>query len=171
MYLIFEIVLKMKPTQQNQELRHIVRIANTDLNGEKPIGHMLTKIKGVSYMFSNLICRLALIDPTAKAGVLSETQIEKIENVITNPLKAGAPAWMLNRRYDPDDGADKHLISTNLTFVTDNDIKFMKKIKSYKGVRHIHGLPVRGQRTRSNFRKNKGKVMGVQKTKTAPKAE
>ncbi len=45
----------------------------------------------------------------------------------------------------------------------------MKKIKSYKGVRHMFGLTVRGQRTRSNFRKNKGKVrLGVTRKKAEP---
>ncbi len=39
----------------------------------------------------------------------------------------------------------------------------MRKIKSYKGVRHSSGLPVRGQKTKSNFRKNKGKVASVKK--------
>ena len=40
-------------------------------------------------------------------------------------------------------------------------MKTQKKIKGYKGIRHMLGQPVRGQRTRGNFRKNKGKVMGV----------
>ena len=39
----------------------------------------------------------------------------------------------------------------------------MKKIKSYRDIRHALGLPVRGQRTKSNFRKNKGKVLGVRR--------
>jgi small subunit ribosomal protein S13 len=39
----------------------------------------------------------------------------------------------------------------------------MKKIRSYKGMRHAYGLPVRGQRTKSKFRKNKGKVKGVKR--------
>jgi small subunit ribosomal protein S13 len=43
----------------------------------------------------------------------------------------------------------------------------MKRIRSYKGVRHSLGLPVRGQRTRSNFRKNKGKVLGVKRKEGA----
>jgi small subunit ribosomal protein S13 len=51
----------------------------------------------------------------------------------------------------------------------------MKKIRSYKGVRHMLGQPVRGQKTKSNFRKNKGSAsLGVQRKKVAapaPKAE
>ena len=56
-----------------------------------------------------------------------------------------------------------HLLTGNLTFYKENDIKRMKKIKSLKGMRHQKGLPVRGQRTKSHFRKNKGKVVGVAK--------
>jgi small subunit ribosomal protein S13 len=56
-----------------------------------------------------------------------------------------------------------HIITTDLAFIKDNDIKMMKKIRCYRGVRHIRGLPVRGQNTRSKFRKNKGKAMGVKR--------
>ncbi len=77
-------------------------------------------------------------------------------------MKFGTPVWMLNRRKDLELGEDRHLITSDLTFTQDNDIKMLKKIRSYKGVRHILGQPVRGQRTKSNFRKNKGKVhLGV----------
>ncbi|MCX8147635.1 MAG: 30S ribosomal protein S13, partial [Candidatus Woesearchaeota archaeon] len=50
-----------------------------------------------------------------------------------------------------------------IDFFTGSDIKRLKIIKCYRGIRHIEGLPVRGQRTKSNFRKNKGKVMGVKR--------
>jgi len=46
------------------------------------------------------------------------------------------------------------------------DIKRLKKVKSYRGMRHAFGLPVRGQRTRSHFRK--GRSVGVQKKKVKP---
>ena len=78
---------------------------------------------------------------------------------------------MLNRRNDPEDGSDKHLLSSDLKFTVENDIKMMKKIKCYKGVRHSLGQPVRGQRTKSNFRRNKGKVMGVVRKAVAPAAK
>src|SRR3989339_167587 len=119
--------------EQKQELKYFVRIANTDLDGNKQIGNSLIKIKGINFMISNAICNAAGIQKTKKTGYLS------------------------------DDNVDRHLLSTNLSFTQDNDIKMMKKIKSYKGVRHSLGLPVRGQRTRSNFRRNKGKVMGVKR--------
>ncbi len=76
---------------------------------------------------------------------------------------------MLNRRKDVETGEDKHIVTTDINFVNDNDIKVMKMIRCYKGIRHSMGLPVRGQKTRSNFRKNKGKVMGVKRSKKTGK--
>ena len=148
---------------EEQELKYFVRIANTDLDGNKSIQNALTKIKGLSFMFSNAILNVARIEKTKKAGYLSDEQANKIDEIIKEPAKFGIPSWLFNRKRDPEDGTDRHLVSSTLTFVQDNDIKMMKKMKSYKGIRHSLGLPVRGQRTRSNFRRNKGKVMGVKK--------
>jgi small subunit ribosomal protein S13 len=143
--------------EEQKDFKHIVRVMNTDLDGAKPIGHALGKIKGVSFMFSNAICKLTKIPATKKTGYLSEDEVKKLNEAISNPLSIEVPLWMLNRRNDPDTGEDMHLIGTDLRFVTENDVKMMKKIRSYKGVRHSHGQPVRGQRTKSNFRTNKGK--------------
>jgi len=154
----------MEQKTEKEDFRHFVRIANTDLNGAKPIISSLRQIKGVSFMFSNLICHLANINKQKRTGDLNDEEIKKINDIVNNPLKFNAPSWMLNRRKDFETGEDKHLISADLTFTQDNDIKIMKKIKSYKGVRHILEQPVRGQRTKSNFRRNKGKVhLGVKK--------
>jgi len=151
------------PEQPKQELKYFVRISNTDLDGNKPILHALTKIKGVSFMFSNVVLGVAGIEKTKKTGYLTESEAAKIDEIIKEPSKFKIPEWLFNRKRDPEDGTDKHLTGTSLTFTQENDIKMMKKIKSYKGIRHMLGLPVRGQRTRSNFRKNKGKVMGVKR--------
>ncbi len=154
---------KEQKQESQQELKYLVRIVNTDLDGNDQAYNGLTKIKGIGFMFSNAICNIANIEKTKKVGYLSENEITKIDEIIKNPLKYGFPSWMTNRRKDPEDNLDKHLVTSTLTFTQDNDIKMMKKIKSYRGIRHSHGLPVRGQRTRSNFRKKKGIVMGVKK--------
>ena len=153
--------------EQKQELKYFVRIANTDLDGNKPIRHSLTKIKGISFMFSNAICGIAGIEQAKKTGYLSDDEVSRIDEVIKEPSKFRMPSWLFNRKKDPEDNADKHLLGPALTFTQDNDIKMMKKMKSYKGIRHSLGLPVRGQRTRSNFRRNKGKVMGVKRKGSA----
>jgi small subunit ribosomal protein S13 len=152
-----------------EELKHLVRIANTDMKGTQQILYGLKRVKGVGFMFANAVCKMTKIDPTKKAGALSDEEIKKLEFVIKNPLKHNFPVWMLNRRKDMDTGEDKHLSTSDLRFTLDTDIKQMKKIKSYRGIRHMFGLPVRGQRTRSNFRPNKGKVKGVQRSKVGKK--
>lgn len=147
-----------------QEFKHLVRIANTDLDGNKPIYKALTKINGIGFMFSNMLCSLTNIDKNIKAGYLTDEQAKKLDDAIKTPEKFNVPSWMFNRRKDIEDGKDKHLVTGDLKFAQETDVKMMKKIKSYKGMRHAFGLPVRGQKTRSNFRKNKGKVsLGVKK--------
>ena len=93
-------------------------------------------------------------------------EVKKIAEILRDPAAFNIPTWMFNRRKDYDTGADQHLLSSSLDFAHEMDIKRMKKTKSYKGLRHQWGQPVRGQRTKSNFRKNKGKVtLGVVKKK------
>ena len=153
--------------EQKPELKYFVRIANTDLDGNKPIQHALIKIKGISFMFSNAVLNVADIEKTKKAGYMTDNEAAKIDDVLKDPSKFGIPYWLFNRKRDPEDNTNKHLTGSTLSFTQDNDIKMMKKIKSYKGIRHSLGLPVRGQRTKSNFRKNKGKVLGVRKKEGA----
>jgi len=148
------------------DFRHIVRIVNTDLKGEKKVLMALQKIRGINYMFSNFICYSSKVDPLKITGKLSSDEITRLENVIRNPAKYNCPSWMMNRRKDYETGQDMHLITIDWDLTIDNDIKRMKKVRSYRGVRHMIGQPVRGQRTKSNFRKNKGKLsLGVIKKK------
>ena len=151
--------------EESKEFKHILRVVNTDLDGGKPVVHALKKIKGVSFMFANLVCNVAGVDKTKKVGYLSDSETQKIEEVIVNPAKFNVPVWMLNRRKDYESGEDKHLLGSDLNFQNDNDIKRLKMIKAYKGMRHAAGLPVRGQKTKSNFRRNKGKGLGVKRKK------
>ncbi len=164
----------MAQAAPQQELRYLVRIANTDLKGDRALGIGLTQIRGISHMFSHMVCSFAGLDATMKTGSLSDEQVKKIEEVISHPLKHGAPSWMLNRRKDIETGADMHLLGGDLKFAQENDIKLLKKIKSWRGFRHGQGLPCRGQRTRSNFRKSKSRGkggLGVTRAKAAPAAK
>ena len=138
----------------------LIRIMNTDLNGEKDIYNALTKIKGVGFQFSNALCYILKFDKQIKVNELSKDQIKTIEDFIKNPE---LQTFLLNRRKDYDSGEDKHLSTTDLKFRKDFDIKRLQKIKSYRGLRHSAGLPVRGQRTKAHFRR--GKAVGVSKKK------
>lgn len=159
------------PEQQTQPtLRHLVRVAQTDLDGKKTLLFALSKIKGIGVTFANAVCNLAQIDSTRKTGTLNDADVAKLEKVINYPIDNGMAPWLLNRRRDIETGTDKHVITGDLMFNTENDIKFMKRIKCYKGIRHILGQPVRGQRTRSKFRKNKGNVIGVKRSAGAKKS-
>ncbi|MBW2993483.1 30S ribosomal protein S13 [Candidatus Woesearchaeota archaeon] len=150
---------------EEKEFRHIVRIANTDIDGKKGIAVGMRKIKGIGFQFANMVCSLAKVSKRKRIGDISDGEIQRIEAVIKDPAKHGAPSWMMNRRRDYESNEDKHLILADLKFTQDNDIKMMRKIKAYKGVRHSLGLTVRGQRTKGHFRKNIGKVLGVKKKK------
>ena len=146
-----------------KQIRQIVRISGVDLDGDKSLNTQLTNVKGVGVSYANMICNLVSIDKLKKSGDLTEEEIKRIEDALANPSNFGAPSWMLNRQKDPETGKDIHIVSNDLKFVQENDIKLMRKIKSYKGTRHSSGLPARGQKTKSNFRKNKGKVAGVKR--------
>lgn len=142
-----------------KETGKIIRIMQTDVSGEKQLYPGLTKIKGVSWSFSNALCNKLGLDKKRKIDSLSAEEIKKIEEFIKNP---DLPAFLLNRRKDFDTGKDLHLLGTDLDLRKDFDIKRLKKIRSYRGLRHALGQPVRGQRTRSHFRQ-KGKSVGVLK--------
>lgn len=154
-----------KPNVQDENFKHIIRIANVDLPGEKVIRIALSEIKGIGINFADALCNVANVNKSARTGKLTDEEIKRLNEILGNPLAYNIPVWMLNHQKDFETGENKHILSGTLQFVQDNDIKRLKKIKTYKGVRHIHGQPVRGQRTKSNFRKNKGKVVGVAKKK------
>jgi small subunit ribosomal protein S13 len=141
------------------QLREIVRVATTDLDGSKPIGLAITKIKGISYAMSKAICNSAGIDPRKNLGSFTPDELSKIEKIIKSPKDFGIPIWLCNRRNDLKTGEDMHLSGADLIVAHKFDIQGQIDIKSHKGIRHMLGLPVRGQRTRSNFRK--GRSMGV----------
>ena len=150
--------------------KHIVRVANVDLPGPKKIRFALTNIKGVGINFADAVCIVAKVKRTEPAGNLSDNEVQKLNDVVNNPKQHGIPGWMFNRKKDDETGEDKHVLTGTLNYVHENDLKRLKKIKTLRGVRHQKGLPVRGQRTRSNFRKSKGKVVGVTKKQAQPAA-
>lgn len=154
--------------EQKPNFKYIVRVANVDVQGNRPTNIALTQIKGIGINLANIVCICANVDRAEKAGNLDDEQVKKLNQVVGNLAAHGLPSWLFNRRKDYDTGNDMHLLTGNITFYRENDIKRLKKIKSLKGVRHGKGLPVRGQRTKSHFRTNKGKVVGVEKKKIAP---
>ncbi|MDI9618742.1 30S ribosomal protein S13 [Methanothermobacter sp.] len=146
-----------------EEFKHMVRIARKDIDGNKTLENALTSIKGVGKALSRAIIMSAGYDLNQRIGYLSDEEIERLEEAIKNPAKYNIPSWMLNRRNDYETGEDKHLIESDLDMCLREDLNRMKKTRSYKGRRHELGLPVRGQRTKSTFRK--GSSVGVRRKK------
>jgi len=145
----------------SREFQHIIRFAGTDIKGAQQVTYALTSIKGVGIKLANAIIEKSGISPEARMGFLSSAEVEKIGDIITNPVKYGIPIWLLNRRKDVETGENIHLLGSDLILQTKNDIDQMKKIRSWKGFRHSYGLKVRGQRTKTTGRK--GKAIGVKK--------
>ncbi|MEM3754499.1 MAG: 30S ribosomal protein S13, partial [Candidatus Bathyarchaeia archaeon] len=115
------------------------------------------------------IAQVANLDPSIRIGDLSDEDVEKIESIIKDPLKHGIPARLVNRRKDLETGKDFHLIGPDLALRIKSDIDLMKEIRSWKGIRHMYGLKVRGQRTRTTGRT--GKTVGVRRKAVMPKQE
>lgn len=155
--------IKTQTNTKKQEDR-VVRILATDIEGKMKIYPALAKVKGISWSLANGICQALNIDKTKKVGSLTDEEIKKISEFMKDPK---VPGYLVNRRQDFEVGKDKHLLGADLELQTSFDIKRLKKVKSYRGFRHMAGLPMRGQRTRSNFRKNKSKGVGIKKKKKA----
>jgi len=143
----------------SKEFRHIIRIANTDLDGTQKVVYALTNVKGIGIKMANVIVKKANIDPTTRVGFLSETETEKIKGIIKDLGKYDVPSWLLNRAKDSQTGKHLHLIGSDLVLQTKTDIDEMKDIRSWRGFRHAYGLKVRGQHTRATGRT--GKAIGV----------
>jgi small subunit ribosomal protein S13 len=157
---------KENEKEAKSDERLIVRVAGVDLNGRLPIQRSLTKIKGIGIRMAKSIAvafeKLTGISPLQKTGALNEEQTKKLEEVVLHPEKFGVPSWQLNRQKDFYTGLSTHLVMADLDLALREDLSRLKEIKSYRGLRHQWGLPVRGQRTKSTHR-GKGGVVGVMK--------
>lgn len=151
-----------------EKLRDMVRILNTDIEGHNNIYSGLTQIKGISWALSNAICKLSQVDRYRKVGSLSDEEVKKVErNILETSKNPSLPKFMLN--LPKNEEKPRHLITTDLELYQKMRVKQLREIHSYRGVRHVLGLPVRGQRTKAHFRK--GRSVGVVKKKVAPAAK
>ncbi|MHA2006437.1 MAG: 30S ribosomal protein S13 [Promethearchaeota archaeon] len=135
------------------------RQLRSQVDGNAKVEYGLTQIRGVGRRFAQAITRVAGLNPNIRIGAIPEKELNKLEEIILNPIQNGIPNWMVNRPKDLRTGEDLHIIGNKLEISAKRDIDRMKKIKSYKGVRHHLKLKVRGQRTRSTGRH--GLVIGV----------
>ncbi len=111
------------------------RIAGVDIPDDKPIWISMTYIHGVGVTTSRKVLEEARIEPHKRARELSGEEIGRIVSILDRGFEIEG---QLRRRVA-------------------QDILRLKKIGCYRGARHIRGLPVRGQRTKTNARTRKGK--------------
>ena len=124
-----------------------------DIPGERKIIVGLTQIKGIGYNFATAILDTLKIDSNSNIGNLTDENVQAIEKLITDPISGNFPDWFLNRRKDIETGANLHLLTSDIPFTLRNDIERERITASWRGYRHLNGLKVRGQRTRTTGRK------------------
>jgi len=144
------------------DFAYILRMADSDVDGLRPIAIGLTSIKGVGMRTSQQICRLAGINGKTLGGHLSEEEQDSLRSAIDDYATA-VPWWLVNRQRDLGTNEDAHIVAMEVKMTRDDDISRMAGIKAYRGMRHRSGHKVRGQRLRSNGRT--GSTLGVEKKK------
>ncbi len=112
----------------------MARISGVDLPNDKRVEIALTYIYGIGRTLSNEILTKCEIDPNTRMKDLSDDEIAKIRDVLEN----------------------EYTVEGDLRRDTALNIKRLQEIGSYRGRRHRTGLPVRGQRTKTNARTRKG---------------
>jgi small subunit ribosomal protein S13 len=110
------------------------RLLGVDIPNDKPVHVSLQYLYGVGEFRAFEVCNALLISPDLSARSLTEDQLSRI-------------AFLLDKDF---------LVEGQLRRSVQQSIARLKEIQSYRGVRHRRGLPVRGQRTRTNARTRKG---------------
>ena len=105
---------KPKKAEEAEELKHIVRILNADLEGKKQVHMALTGMKGVGRRCARIFTDKAGVDPYATLGLLPDEKIDDLKKVIEE-AQANLPVWMMNRQKDITTGVDKHVMGIDLT--------------------------------------------------------
>jgi len=132
-----------------------------DIPGERKSLVGLTQIKGIGYNFATAILDSLKINTNSNIGNLTDDNIKAIEKLILDPIGANFPTWFLNRNKDFETGKNLHLLTSDIPFTLRNDIERERITASWRAYRHLSGLKVRGQRTRTSGRK--GGAVGVAK--------
>ncbi len=110
------------------------RIVGIDIPNDKPVFVALRYIYGIGPALAMDICRKVELDPQVKAGKLTEQELSKIASVLESDC----------------------VIEGQLRRQVQQNIARLRDIRCYRGLRHRRGLPVRGQRTKTNARTRKG---------------
>jgi small subunit ribosomal protein S13 len=122
------------------------RILGVDIPANKKLEFSLRYIYGIGPTRAHSVVAASGFDPDRRAGDLSEEEINQLASLITE---------------------NRYLVEGDLRRDTIANIKRLSAIRSYRGLRHMRGLPVRGQRTSTNARTRKGarKTIGAVRKK------
>lgn len=121
----------------------MARIANVTIPDAKQIQISLTYIYGIGPIYAARILAATGIEPTTRTKDLTEAELQKLRDEISTT----------------------YLVEGDLQRVVTNNIKRLKEINAYRGLRHKNNLPSRGQRTRTNARTRRGRRTTVGGTK------
>lgn len=120
----------------------MARISGVTIPSEKQIGVALTYVYGIGPKTSQIILSAAKVDSTVRAKNLTDSEITRIQEVINS----------------------KYIVEGELQQIVTGNIKRLKDINSYRGMRHKLNLPSRGQRTKTNARTRRGQKVTVSGT-------
>jgi small subunit ribosomal protein S13 len=126
------------------------RILGVDIPNDKRIDISLRYLYGVGPYRASIICRETNVKPETRARDLKDEEVARMAAFIEKNYNEETQR---DGRSGPVEGGLRRRLQQNVTR--------LKKIGSYRGMRHIKGLPVRGQRTRTNARTRKGKKKTV----------
>ena len=154
---------RQKEEDLGEDFSYILRMADTDMDGQKTLATALTAVRGVGPRTAIQICKNTGFDPASLAGHLSADEQESLRGAIEGYAET-VPLWMLNRQRDIETGDELHLTGQQVTLTLEDDINRLRTMKCYRGVRHASGNKVRGQRGRSNGRG--GLTLGVSRKKS-----
>lgn len=124
----------------------MARIAGVDLPRDKRVSIGLTYIYGIGHTTADRIVEQANIDPQTRVNALTEEQVNQLRGIIETNFKV--------------EGSLRGEVNMN--------VKRLMDIGAYRGLRHRRGLPVRGQRTKTNARCRKGPRRAIAGKKRAP---
>lgn len=125
----------------------MARIAGVNIPSNKKVEISLTYIHGIGRIKAGEICKKADINPNKRVYDLGENEVVKLREVIDSA----------------------YIVEGDLRREVSMNIKNLIDIKSYRGLRHMRKLPVRGQRTHTNARTRKGKAVAIAGKKKATK--
>ena len=117
----------------------MARISGVVLPADKQVQIGLTYIYGIGPKHASTILAAAKIEPTTRVKDLTEAEEQKIRDIIDA----------------------EYTVEGDLQRLVTNNIKRLKDVSAYRGLRHKSGLPTRGQRTRTNARTRKGRAIAV----------